>query len=126
LGLFGASTGAAAALVAAASRPESVSAVVSRGGRPDMVVKILDRVRAPTLLIVGGEDLDVIALNERAFRRLRGPREMVLVDRASHLFEEPGAIDEVSRLAAAWFERYLVAPPSPSSGRTPDPLDEIC
>jgi pimeloyl-ACP methyl ester carboxylesterase len=105
LGLFGASTGASAALVAAASRPESVSAVVSRGGRPDLVMKILDRVRAPTLLIVGGQDLEVVALNERAFRRLRAPREMVLVDRASHLFEEPGAIEEVSRLAASWFER---------------------
>jgi pimeloyl-ACP methyl ester carboxylesterase len=126
LGLFGASTGASAALVAAASRPESVSAVVSRGGRPDLVMKILDRVRAPTLLIVGGQDLEVVALNERAFRRLRAPREMVLVDRASHLFEEPGAIEEVSRLAASWFERYLVASPSPSSGRTPDPIDEIC
>jgi putative phosphoribosyl transferase len=126
LGLFGASTGASAALVAAASRPESVSAVVSRGGRPDLVMKILDRVRAPTLLIVGGQDLEVVALNERAFRQLRGPREMVLVDRASHLFEEPGAIEEVSRLAASWFERYLVASPSPSRGRTPDPIDEIC
>ena len=125
LGLFGASTGAAAALVAAASRPESVSAVVSRGGRPDLVMKILDRVRAPTLLIVGGQDFEVIALNESAFRRLRAPKEMVLVDRASHLFEEPGAIDEVSRLAAAWFEHYLVASQSPSSGRTPDPIDEI-
>jgi len=67
----------------------------------------------------------VIALNESAFRRLRAPKEMVLVDRASHLFEEPGAIDEVSRLAASWFEHYLVASQSPSSGRTPDPIDEI-
>ena len=126
LGLFGASTGASAALVAAASRPESVSAVVSRGGRPDLVMKILDRVRAPTLLIVGGQDLEVVALNERAFRRLHGPREMVLVDRASHLFEEPGAIDEVSRLAASWFKRFLVAPSSPSSERVPDAIDETC
>ena len=126
LGLFGASTGAAAALVAAASRPESVGAVVSRGGRLDLVMKILDRVWAPTLLIVGGQDLETIVLNERAFRRLRSPREMVLVDRATHLFEEPGAIDEVSRLAASWFEDHLVAPSTALSASAPDPIDEIC
>lgn len=127
LGLFGASTGAAAALVAAASRPDAVSAVVSRGGRPDLVIKILDRVRAPTLLIVGGRDAEVIALNERAFKRLRSPKEMVMVDRATHLFEEPGAIDEVSRLAASWFNRYLVFPPSPPpSTNARELIDEIC
>jgi putative phosphoribosyl transferase len=126
VGLFGASTGAAAALVAAASRPESVGAVVSRSGRLDLVMKILDRVWAPTLLIVGGRDLETIVLNERAFRRLRSPREMVLVDRATHLFEEPGALDEVSRLATSWFERQLVAPSSALSASTPEPIDEVC
>ena len=107
IGYFGASTGAAAALVAAASRPDAVGAVVSRGGRPDLAMPVLDRVQAPTLLIVGGADREVIPLNESAYRQLRSPKELVLVDRATHLFEEPGAIDEVARLAAGWFERYL-------------------
>jgi pimeloyl-ACP methyl ester carboxylesterase len=110
IGYFGASTGAAAALVAAASRPDAVRAVVSRGGRPDLAMSVLDRVQAPTLLIVGGADREVITLNERAYRQLRSPKELVLVDRATHLFEEPGAIDEVARLAADWFERYLQTP----------------
>jgi putative phosphoribosyl transferase len=107
IGYFGASTGAAAALVAAADRPDVVRAVVSRGGRPDLAMPALDRVRAPTLLIVGGADYDVIPLNERAYRQLRSPKELVLVDRATHLFEEPGAIEQVARLAADWFERHL-------------------
>jgi putative phosphoribosyl transferase len=109
VGYFGASTGAAAALVAAADRPEIVRAVVSRGGRPDLAMPALDRVRAATLLIVGGADRDVIPLNERAYRQLRSPKELVLVDRATHLFEEPGTMDEVARLAVDWFERYLAA-----------------
>jgi pimeloyl-ACP methyl ester carboxylesterase len=107
IGLFGASTGAAAALVAAATRPGAVRAVVSRGGRPDLAMAALDRVFAPTLLIVGGADQDVIPLNERAYRQLKAPKELVLVDRATHLFEEPGAIEQVARLAADWFERHL-------------------
>jgi len=126
LGLFGASTGAAAALVAAASRPERVSAVVSRGGRPDLAVKILDHVRAATLLLVGGEDTEVIALNQFALRRLQPPKELILVQRATHLFEEPGTLEEVSRFAASWFERYLATPASSSTRQAPDPIDEIC
>jgi pimeloyl-ACP methyl ester carboxylesterase len=107
VGYFGASTGAAAALVAAADRPEVVRAVVSRGGRPDLAMAALERVRAPTLLIVGAVDYDVIPLNESAYRRLRSPKELVLVDRATHLFEEPGAMEQVARLAAEWFDRHL-------------------
>jgi putative phosphoribosyl transferase len=108
IGCFGASTGAAAALMAAAERPDRVRAVVSRGGRPDLAGEALPRVQAPTLLIVGGNDIPVIALNEQAFDRLRTPRkELHIVPGATHLFEEPGALDEVARLAAAWFTRYL-------------------
>jgi pimeloyl-ACP methyl ester carboxylesterase len=107
IGYFGASTGAAAALVAAADRPDVVRAVVSRGGRPDLAMPALDQVRAATLLIVGGADHDVIPLNEQAYRKLRSPKELVLVDGATHLFEEPGAIEQVARLAADWFERHL-------------------
>jgi pimeloyl-ACP methyl ester carboxylesterase len=116
IGYFGASTGAAAALVASADRPGIVNAVVSRGGRPDLAMPVLDAVRAATLLIVGGADYDVIPLNERAYRQLRSPKEFVLVDRATHLFEERGAIEQVSRLAADWFERYL----SPAGNRSID------
>jgi pimeloyl-ACP methyl ester carboxylesterase len=107
IGYFGASTGAAAALVAAADRPDVVRAVVSRGGRPDLAMPALDQVRAATLLIVGGADHDVIPLNEQAYRKLRSPKELVLVDGATHLFEEPGAIEQVARLAADWFDRHL-------------------
>jgi putative phosphoribosyl transferase len=108
VGLFGASTGAAAALVAAAERPEAVAAVVSRGGRPDLAGAALQRVRAPTLLIVGGEDRQVIELNRQALRALAAAeKELVIVPGAGHLFEEPGALDEVARLAAEWFARYL-------------------
>ena len=119
IGYFGASTGAAAALVAAANRPDSVRAVVSRGGRPDLAMPVLDRVQAATLLIVGGADYDVIPLNERAYRQLRSDKELVLVDRATHLFEERGALEQVSRLAADWFEKHL----SPAEDRS---VDEIC
>ena len=107
LGLFGASTGAAAALVAAAKLPRRVGAVVSRGGRPDLAGDVLDKVRAPTLLIVGGADFGVIELNEQALARLRAPKALEIVPGASHLFPEPGALEKVIDHAARWFERYL-------------------
>jgi putative phosphoribosyl transferase len=106
-GLFGASTGAAAALVAAAERPDQVAAVVSRGGRPDLAGPALEGVTAPTLLIVGGADTQVLTLNRQAAGRLAAPHRMEVVPGAGHLFEEPGALDEVARLAAAWFGTYL-------------------
>ena len=109
LGYFGASTGAAAALVAAATRPKVVGAVVSRGGRPDLAGPALEHVRAPTLLIVGGNDLQVIDLNRWAFSQLRCEKQLAIVPNATHLFEEPGALDEVARLAREWFVRYLSA-----------------
>ena len=107
IGLFGASTGAAAALIAAAERPEDVRAVVSRGGRPDLAEAALDRVLAPTLLIVGGRDEVVVQLNREAYARLRSEKHLDLVPGATHLFDEPGALDEVSRVAREWFVRYL-------------------
>jgi len=107
LGYFGASTGAAAALVAAAQGPARVAAVVSRGGRPDLAGDSLPQVHCPTLLIVGGNDGPVIDLNEQALARLRCPAEMVIVPGATHLFEEPGALEEVARLASSWFVRHL-------------------
>lgn len=109
IGYFGASTGAAAALVAAAASG-GIAAVVSRGGRPDLAGMALESVLAPTLLIVGGRDLPVIPLNEAAFGRLRCERELVVVPGATHLFEEPGALERVAELAAAWFDRYLPSP----------------
>ena len=109
VGYFGASTGAAASLVAAAIRPEAVGAIVSRGGRPDLAGRALSLVRAPTLLIVGGEDGVVIELNREALAELRAEATLVIVPGATHLFEEPGALDEVARLAREWFERHLVA-----------------
>jgi putative phosphoribosyl transferase len=108
IGYFGASTGAAAALVAAAERPDVVSAVVSRGGRPDLAGPALMRVRAPTLLIVGGNDVQVIQLNRAALAQLRCEKQLVIVPGATHLFEEPGALDEVARLAREWFHRHLI------------------
>jgi dienelactone hydrolase len=111
IGIFGASTGAAAALVTAAARPDDVAAVVSRGGRPDLAGDALPRVRAPTLLIVGGADLEVLELNRQALELLGAPeKQLVVVPGASHLFEEPGALEEVARLAVAWFSRFLGAP----------------
>jgi pimeloyl-ACP methyl ester carboxylesterase len=107
VGLFGASTGAAAALVAAARLGDRVDAVVSRGGRPDLAGDALDEIRTPTLLIVGGDDFGVIELNEEAFSRLRGPKSLEIVAGASHLFPEPGALEAVIAYAAKWFERYL-------------------
>ena len=110
LGLFGASTGAAAALVAATALGDAVRAIVSRGGRPDLAGTALGSVRAPTLLLVGGEDLDVLALNRAAAGRMRGTVELIMVPGASHLFEEPGKLDEVTRHAASWFRRWLAPP----------------
>jgi putative phosphoribosyl transferase len=107
VGLFGASTGAAAALLAAARRPETVAAIVSRGGRPDLAGGALAEVRAPTLLIVGGEDHTVIALNEQAEAAMVAEVEVVVVPGATHLFEEPGALKRVAELAGDHFDRHL-------------------
>jgi putative phosphoribosyl transferase len=107
VGTFGASTGAAAALVAAGERPDSVRAVVSRGGRPDLAGEALPLVRAPTLMIVGGRDREVIGMNEAASARMNCEREIQIVPGATHLFEEPGTLEEVARLATGWFERFL-------------------
>ena len=106
-GLFGASTGAAAALVAASQLGRRIGAVVSRGGRPDLAGAVLDRIEAPTLLIVGGADYGVIELNEQALARLRGPKALEIVPGASHLFPEPGALEIVVDRALRWFECYL-------------------
>ena len=107
IGHFGASTGAAAALIAAAARPEQSAAVVSRGGRPDLAGDALASVRSPTLLIVGGDDEPVIELNEHAKRQMQATVRLEIVPGATHLFEEPGALEHVERLAAAWFREYL-------------------
>jgi dienelactone hydrolase len=107
IGYFGASTGAAAALIAAAERPNLVGAVVSRGGRPDLAGDALQNVRAPTLLIVGSADEPVVEMNILAMRRMSAPVEMQIVPGATHLFEEPGTLDEVMRHATAWFRRHL-------------------
>lgn len=107
LGYFGASTGAAAALVAAARQPESIGAVVSRGGRPDLAWDDLPVVAAPTLLIVGGRDEEVLELNRQALERLRCTKKLVVVPGATHLFPEPGTLEEVATLAAGWFRQHL-------------------
>ena len=107
VGLFGASTGAAAALVAAAQRPDTVAAIVSRGGRPDLAGEFLPLVRQPTLLIVGERDPTVLPLNREAMARLAGETELEIVPGASHLFAEPGALEQVARLAKDWFVRHL-------------------
>ncbi len=107
VGYFGASTGAAAALISAADRPDDVRAVVSRGGRPDLAGDALPAVVAPTLLIVGGADVPVIGMNREAMERMRCPVELEIVPRATHLFEETGALERVAELAAAWFNRFL-------------------
>ena len=109
IGYFGASTGAAAALIAAARRPATIGVVVSRGGRPDLAAGALARVRAPTLLIVGGADPVVLDLNREALEQSRGPKSLVVVPGATHLFEEPGALEEVARLAGDWFVEHLGA-----------------
>ena len=107
LGYFGASTGAAAALIAAAERPDNVRAIVSRGGRPDLAGDALPRATAPTLLIVGENDDVVIDLNRDAMHRMRATVQLEIVPGATHLFEEPGALERVSELAAEWFDRHL-------------------
>ena len=109
IGLFGASTGAAAALIAAAERPSLIAAVVSRGGRPDLAGAALPRVSAPTLLIVGGDDEPVIDLNRQALAALSATKRLEIVPGASHLFEEPGALEQVARLASSWFATYLAS-----------------
>jgi dienelactone hydrolase len=107
VGCFGASTGAAAALIAAAERPARVGAVVSRGGRPDLAGEALRRVTAPTLLIVGGNDVDVLRLNQAAMAALAGEARLEVVPGATHLFEEPGALERVAILARDWFVQHL-------------------
>ena len=107
IGYFGASTGAAAALIAAADRPQTVRAIVSRGGRPDLATAVLPRIQQPTLLIVGGADEVVIDLNRQAFEALAGIKRLVIVPGATHLFEEPGALEQVASLAREWFSRFL-------------------
>jgi putative phosphoribosyl transferase len=107
IGLFGASTGAAAALGAAAARAGKVAAVVSRGGRPDLALRHLAMVRAPTLLIIGGEDTVVIGLNQQAARYLQAEHRLEIVSGATHLFEEPGKLEQVAKLTSDWFLRYL-------------------
>jgi pimeloyl-ACP methyl ester carboxylesterase len=120
LGYFGASTGAAAALAAAAVLGERISAVVSRGGRPDLAEDKLPAVKAATLLIVGGKDPVVRDMNQKAFAKLGGPRELVIVPGATHLFGEPGKLEEVAELAGKWFDKYVNeagAGPSPAAAR---------
>jgi dienelactone hydrolase len=112
IGCFGASTGAAAALIAAAERPAAIGAVVSRGGRPDLANAALAGVTAPTLLIVGGNDEPVIDLNRQAMRELHAHVELAIVPGATHLFEEPGTLDRVAELAAGWFTQYLAVRPA--------------
>ncbi len=107
IGYFGASTGAAAALKAAAEEGSKIGAVVSRGGRPDLAEEALVHVQSPTLLIVGGNDDVVIELNREAYTRLNGKKQLVIVPGATHLFEEPGTLEEVARLATDWFKQYL-------------------
>jgi putative phosphoribosyl transferase len=107
IGYFGASTGAAAALTASAKRPALVGAVVSRGGRPDLAMPVLGKVKAPTLLIVGGNDFQVIGMNRIALEKLNSEKKLVIVPGATHLFEEPGALEEVSKIARDWFSKYL-------------------
>ena len=117
IGLFGASTGAAAALGAAAQLDDRIGAIVSRGGRPDLAGAALDQIRTPTLLIVGGDDFGVIELNEQAFARLQGPKALKIVPGASHLFPEPGALEAAIEHAGEWFERYLKPRAAPSKPR---------
>jgi dienelactone hydrolase len=106
LGYFGASTGAAAALVAAAKLPNDIAAVVSRGGRPDLAADYLPKVVAPTLLLVGGLDIEVIELNRQAMERMSAEKKLVIIPGATHLFEEPGKLEEVAKISADWFLRY--------------------
>ena len=116
IGLFGASTGGGAALMAAAARPRAVAAVVSRGGRPDLAGRALQRVTAPTLLIVGGRDSEVIVMNRDAMRQMRAEVSLEIVPGATHLFEEPGTLERVAELAGEWFVRHLHAPAPTRAG----------
>ncbi|NCO66523.1 MAG: hydrolase [Candidatus Aquicultor secundus] len=111
VGYFGASTGAAAALIAASLNPDIIYAIVSRGGRPDLAGAALPNVKAPTLLIVGGNDQPVIEMNEDALKQIPAEKQLVIIPGATHLFEEPGALEEVARLAKDWFINYLVPIP---------------
>ena len=111
IGYFGASTGAGAALVAAAMRPDSVSAVVSRGGRPDLAGSALSKVKAPVLLIVGSQDVQVVGMNRQALEQVTSEKTLEIVPGATHLFEEPGTLEQVATLARDWFKRYLGAEP---------------
>jgi dienelactone hydrolase len=120
IGYFGASTGGGAALVAAAEAPDEVSAVVSRGGRPDLAGEALPRVEAPTLLIVGGRDEPVIGMNRQALAQLGCEKQMEIVPGATHLFEEPGTLEEVARLARDWFDRHLGGGEAGSIGGSSD------
>lgn len=127
VGYFGASTGAAAALVAAATHPGVVRAIVSRGGRPDLAGPYLGRVKAPTLLIVGGNDKPVIEMNESALRQLASPiKKIEIVPQATHLFEETGALERVADLALKWFDQYITRPTSKASAVATDVESEIC
>jgi putative phosphoribosyl transferase len=125
IGLFGASTGAAAALVAASLMGDRIAAVVSRGGRPDLAGTALQHVRTPTLLLVGGDDFETIELNQRAFARLRGPKALKVIPNATHLFAEPGALDAVIRHAGEWFETYLFTAPTASRPGAHEPLGGV-
>src|SRR4051794_21132706 len=121
VGYFGASTGGGAALVAAAGRPNAVGAVVSRGGRPDLAGPVLLHVKAPTLLIVGGDDAPVIAMNRDALMQLRCEKRLEIVPGATHLFEEPGTLDEVATLAGRWFQDHLAPAEVAPTPRQPSP-----
>ncbi len=107
IGYFGASTGSAAALIAAAELPDSIRAIVSRGGRPDLAGTALTRIKAPTLLIVGSNDPIVIDLNQKAFARMSAEKKLNIIPGATHLFEEPGTLEQVARSASQWFQKYL-------------------
>lgn len=113
LGYFGASTGAGAALQAAARAPFEIGAIVSRGGRPDLAERYLPQVTAPTLLLVGGEDYPVIEMNQQAYRLLRCPKQLSIIPGATHLFEEPGTLEQVAEQASKWFHEYLTHLPNP-------------
>jgi putative phosphoribosyl transferase len=119
LGYFGASTGAAGAIRAAVERPGAVQAIVSRGGRPDLANGALDRLRTPLLLIVGSADVRVVGLNRGALARVAAPRHLAVIPGATHLFEEPGALEQVARLARDWFATHLTGGPARGTARPP-------
>jgi putative phosphoribosyl transferase len=121
IGYFGASTGAVAALVASIQRPETIGAIVSRGGRPDLTDKILSEVKPPTLLIVGSEDTVVLKKNQAAFDKLNCEKRLIIVPGASHLFEEPGKMEEVAEHAKTWFQEHLISSETTSNKDYPDP-----